>query len=126
MQKNKCNNILIINDSATLNILLKLTLEAEGYLIEISETGIDGLAKAGLMEFQLILLDYILPDIDGLEVCRKLREGKITEHTPIAFLTSLDEADISEKIQDAGADAYIDPPFKGKLFMDRIKELIKC
>ena len=76
------------------------------------------------MEFQLILLDYILPDIDGLEVCRKLRGKKITEHTPIAFLTSLDEADISEKIQDAGADAYIDPPFKGELFMDRIKELI--
>ncbi len=118
-------DILIINDSLTLNALLKLTLEAEGFSIVFAETGCKGIVEAQKSHFKLILLDYILPDIIGVEVCKKLRENEYKTYTPIVFITGVDEDEISEEIKEAGADAYFHPPFMGKTFIDKIKNIIK-
>jgi len=118
------NKILIINDSHSLNALLKLTLEKEGFSVVYIETGLEGIEEAKTWQYRLILLDYVLPDISGLEVCKKLREEESTKHIPIAFITGKTEEEISEKIINAGADSYIEPPFKGEDFIDRINELI--
>ena len=124
MEKQKGKKILIINDSPTLNALLELTLEAEGFSVTVAETGLSGLKKAGKEEFNLILLDYLLPDINGLEVCRKLREKEVTKDTPIAFVSGTDKDEILKKIKKVGGDAYIDPPFTGEIFIDKINDLI--
>ena len=124
MQNPKCNNILIINDSPTLNTLLQLTLEGEGYSIAVAETGLDGIEKAKAGQYHLILLDYNLPDINGIEVCRRLRKEQVTKKTPIAFVSGTDEEELSGKIKDAGANAFIDPPFTGEVFMEKLKELL--
>ena len=124
MNKKLCS-ILIINDSPSLNELLKLTLEAGGFLVGFAETGINGLREAKEWQYDLFLLDYTLPDINGVEVCRKLRKEKLTSTTPIAFITGMDKDRIYEEIIDAGADAYINPPFRGPAFIDIIKKLIE-
>ena len=124
MEKQKGKKILIINDSPTLNALLELTLEAEGFSVTVAETGLSGLKKAGKEEFNLILLDYLLPDINGLEVCRKLREKEVTKDTPIAFVSGTDKDEILKKIKKVGGDAYIDPPLTGEIFIDKINDLI--
>jgi DNA-binding response OmpR family regulator len=124
LEKQKGKKILIINDSPTLNALLELTLEAEGFSVTVAETGLSGLKKAGKEEFNLILLDYLLPDINGLEVCRKLREKEVTKDTPIAFVSGTDKDEILKKIKKVGGDAYIDPPFTGEIFIDKINDLI--
>ena len=120
----KQKNILIINDSPTLNTLLQLILEAERFSVTVAETGLSGLEEAETGKYNLILLDYVLPDISGLEVCKKLRTDNLTKNTPIAFISGMDEDKISEKIKNAGADAYINPPYIGDAFIDRINELI--
>ena len=126
MENRTNNNILIVNDSLTLNTLLQLTLEAEGFDVVFAETGLDGLKEAMSGQYNLILLDYVLPDINGLDVCRKLRKEPLTKNTTIAFISGKDESEISEAIVRAGADAYINPPFMGTVFINRINELIKC
>jgi DNA-binding response OmpR family regulator len=124
--KQQCRKILIINDSPTLNALLELTLKAEGFSVTAAVTGLSGLEEAGKMQYDLILLDYILPDINGLDVCRKLRKKELTRDTPIAFVSGTDAEELSEKSIDAGADAYIDSPFTGEAFIKRIRELSVC
>ena len=124
LQNQKCDKILVVNDSPTLNALLKIILEAEGFSVVITETGSDGLEEAEKTQYHLILLDYVLPDIGGLDVCRELRKRKLTENVPIAFISGKDEAEISEKIKEAGADAYIHPPYMGKVFINRINSII--
>jgi DNA-binding response OmpR family regulator len=126
LEKKQCRKILIINDSPTLNTLLELTLKAEGFSVTAAVTGLSGLKEAGKMQYDLILLDYVLPDINGLDICRKLRKKELTRDTPIAFVSGTDEEEISEKIIDAGADAYIDPPFTGEAFIKKIRELLVC
>ena len=125
MSNKKNKNILVINDSPTLNTLLQFTLEGEGYSIAVAETGIDGIEKAKMGQYHLILLDYLLPDINGLEVCKRLRKEKITKNIPIAFVSGTDEEEISKKAKNAGADTYINPPFTGEVFINRINEIIR-
>ena len=125
MQNIPEKDILVINDSLTLNALLKLTLEAEGFSVVFAETGYKGIDEAQKSHFKLILLDYVLPDIVGVEVCKILRKKEYTSSTPIVFITGVDENEISEKIKKAGADAYFPPPFMGKVFIDKIKKVME-
>jgi DNA-binding response OmpR family regulator len=123
LQNQKCGNLLVINDSQTLNTLLKLVLEAEGFSVSLAETGHDGLKEANSRQYKLILLDYNLPDINGLDVCIKLKNEERTKNTPIAFITAIDKDDILEKIKNVGADAYIEAPYTGDIFINRINKL---
>ena len=126
MGNKQCRKILIINDSPTLNALLELTLTAEGFSVTVAVAGLPGLKEAEKMQYDLILLDYILPDVNGLDICRKLRKKELSKDTTIAFVSATDAEELSEKILDAGADAYIEPPFTGEAFIKRIKELAVC
>ena len=125
MSDKKNKSILVINDSPTLNALLQLVLQKEGYTISIAETGLSGIEKAVAGEFQLILLDYNLPGINGAEVCRRLRKNSVTMNIPIAFASATTVDKISEELNNADADAYINPPFMGDIFIDKIKSLLE-
>ena len=110
--------ILIIEDDSDIAAIEKDYLEISGYEVEISATGSDGMAKALSGNFDLIILDIMLPEIDGFEVCKSIRD-KID--IPIMMLTAR-KSDI-DKIKGLGfgADDYIEKPFSPSVLVARVK-----
>jgi DNA-binding response OmpR family regulator len=119
------HKILIIQDSPSVNAMLKFRLEKGGLSVEISETGEEGIEKTKAAQYQLILLDYNLPGINGSEVCRILKGEEKTKNIPIVFMSAKDEEKLNQITKEAGADGYIGLPFDGKTFIDRITGFLK-
>lgn len=119
------DKILIIQDSPSINAMLKFRLEKGGFSVETSETGEEGVEKTKAGQYQLILLDYNLPGINGSEVCRILKREEKTKNIPIVFMSAKDEDKLSQITKDAGADGYIGLPFDGKTFIERITGFLK-
>ena len=111
--------ILIVEDEKGITDFLKQGLEEEGYTITLANNGADGLELALNHSFDLILLDWMMPKLSGLEVCRAYRKTNTT--TPILFLTAKDT--IQETIEGlrAGANDYIKKPFSFDELLERIK-----
>ncbi len=120
------SRILLIEDEGDIADSLRFNLEkAGGYTVAVSRTGDEGLALAKKKDFDLILLDLMLPDMDGLEVCRALRASADRSHLPILMLTA--RADESDKLigLEIGADDYITKPFNMKELLARVKALLR-
>lgn len=114
--------ILVIEDDEAILAFLRRGLGYEGYEVETAETGQKGLALAGGNRPDLVVLDWMLPGMDGLEVCKRLRSmGKI----PILMLTAKDS--VNDRVQglDAGADDYMVKPFNLDELMARIRALLR-
>ena len=120
------DKILIIQDSPSINAMLKFRLGAGGFSVEAVETGEEGIEKAKAHQYQLILLDYNLPGINGSQVCRILKNEESTKQTPIVFMSSKDEDKLRQITEEAGADGYIGLPFEGKKFTEKITGFIKA
>lgn len=103
--------ILIVEDDFDISNMLRIYFGGQGYDVEVAPRGEEALEKTRSGLPQLIVLDIMLPDIDGYEVCRRLRTNTRTSHIPIIFLTQKDER--SDKLQglELGADDYITKPF---------------
>lgn len=111
--------ILVIEDEVGISNFLSQGLEEEGFSVEVAPDGLKGLEKATNKAVDLILLDWMLPGLSGLEVCKKIREKNQT--VPIIFLTAKDT--IQETIEGlkAGANDYIKKPFSFEELLERIK-----
>ncbi len=120
------DKILIIQDSPSINAMLKFRLGAGGFSVEAVETGELGVEKATGDGYQLILLDYNLPGMNGSQVCRILKKEEKTKHIPVVFMSSKDEEKLQQITEEAGADGYIGLPFEGKKFAERIKGFIEA
>ena len=114
--------ILIIEDEANISDFIKMELEYEGYEVFICEAGKSGLESALNNEFDLIILDLMLPIISGLEVCRRLKRKK---NTPIIMLSAKD--DVMDKVAglQIGADDYITKPFAIEELLARIQVVFR-
>jgi two-component system phosphate regulon response regulator PhoB len=117
------SSILIIEDERTLTKVLTYNLQREGYEVVVAHDGQEGLRKAQTLLPDLILLDLMLPLMDGLEVCRQVRAGDRTREIPIIMLTA--KAEETEQIVgfSMGADDYVTKPFSIKVLLQRIKAL---
>ena len=115
--------ILIIEDERALTDVLAYNLQREGYDVTIAHDGKEGLRKAQMQTPDLILLDLMLPGLDGLEVCRELRSGERTRNVPILMLTARAEETDQVVGFSMGADDYVTKPFSVKVLMQRIKAL---
>ncbi|UXR83432.1 response regulator transcription factor [Staphylococcus sp. IVB6214] len=115
-------NVLIIEDEQNLARFIELELKHENYDVSIKNDGISGLNIALQQNFDIILLDLMLPGIDGLEVCKRLRKQK---DTPIIMITA--KGEIYDKVQglDHGADDYIVKPFEIEELLARIRALVR-
>src|SRR5437660_7729426 len=115
--------ILIIEDERALTDVLAYNLQREGYDVTIAHDGKEGLRKAQMQTPDLILLDLMLPGLDGLEVCRELRAGERTRSVPILMLTAKAEETDQVVGFSMGADDYVTKPFGIKVLVQRVKAL---
>jgi two-component system alkaline phosphatase synthesis response regulator PhoP len=118
-------SILIIDDEPDIRLLLKYNLEKEGYLVAEAENGPDGIEEAKKIKPDLILLDVMMPEMDGIETCEVLKTIEGLESTMICFLTARGEDYSQIAGFDAGADDYITKPIKPKLLVSRITALLR-
>ncbi|MCA3183930.1 response regulator transcription factor [Cupriavidus sp.] len=116
-------NILVIEDDARVADFLVRGLRAEGYLVQLARTGPEGLDMARRGDAALLLLDLMLPGINGLELCQTLRAER--NHVPILILTSL--SDVGDRVAGLrlGADDYLTKPFAFEELLARIEALLR-
>jgi two-component system, OmpR family, response regulator ResD len=114
--------ILIVDDEERIRRLLKMYLERENYLIEEAEDGNEALEKAFANDYDVILLDLMMPGKDGIEVCRELREKKTT---PVIMLTAKGEEVNRVQGFEVGTDDYIVKPFSPREVVLRVKALLR-
>jgi DNA-binding response OmpR family regulator len=116
--------ILVVEDNPDLAANLVDYLEVRGYVVDTANDGLSGLHLAGTQAFDVILLDLILPGLDGITLCRHLRE-QIGKATPILMLTARDTLDDKVKGLEAGADDYLIKPFALREVVARIEALAR-
>ena len=117
------NKILIIEDDIKIVNLLDIHLIDMGFELEKAMTGLEGLEKALHNQFCLIILDLMLPEMDGIEVCRRIREQN--KFTPILMLTAKSEEFDKVLGLEIGADDYITKPFSIREFITRVKAILR-
>ncbi len=115
--------LLLIEDSRRISDFVVKGLEESGYTVALAENGTDARSLINRKEWGLILLDIMLPDIDGIELLQYTRYKKI--HTPILVLSALGELDDKIKALDLGADDYLVKPFHFKELLARINALTR-
>jgi len=117
--------ILLVEDSPTQAMSVKDVLEHEGYDVVVAGDGIEGLAQFYSFEPDVVLLDGILPKMDGFEVCRTLKEGRNDRFTPVIMLTV--RGDLSSKVTalDLGADDYLTKPFEPEELLARMRAALR-
>lgn len=119
---NPAQAILVVDDEAQMRRLLRTSLENEGYAVTVAENGVDAVRQAESHRFDLIILDLGLPDIDGIEVLKKLRAWA---RYPIVILSARsDERDIIASL-DAGANDYLTKPFRGGELIARVRSALR-
>ena len=124
MQKEKIK-ILIVDDEPDILEILKLNLKSEGYKVSTAENGKKALKKADKINPDLIVLDLMMPIMDGIETCERLRLDSRYKNTLIIFLTARSEDYSQIAALDVGADDYISKPIKPRVFLSKIKSLLR-
>lgn len=116
------HNILVVDDEERIRKLLRMYLEREGYTIDEAENGEEALEKSLANNYDIILLDLMLPGMDGLEVCTEIRKRKAT---PIIMLTARGEEANRVEGFEAGTDDYVVKPFSPRELIHRVKAVLK-
>jgi len=117
--------ILIVEDEKDILHLVKMYLEKEGYRTSTATTGLEGLKQVKTEHPDLIILDLMLPEMDGLEVCKRIRGDRETARIPMIMLTAkVEESDTIIGLE-LGADDYVTKPFSPKALVARVKALFR-
>jgi two-component system alkaline phosphatase synthesis response regulator PhoP len=118
-------HILVVEDDEDVLELLRYNLTKEGFRVTGVTSGEEALLSTKAQTFDLVLLDLILPGIDGLEICRHLKRDSITQHIPVVMVTAKgEEADIVTGLE-LGADDYIVKPFSIKVLLAQINSVLR-
>jgi len=115
--------ILVVEDEQKLAALLERGLVEEGHTADVARTGEDALWMAGSVEYDAIVLDLMLPGVNGVEVCRRLRESEVW--SPVLMLTARDAIEDRVAGLDAGADDYLPKPFSFAELLARLRALVR-
>jgi len=117
--------ILLVEDDPALRKLLKEALPESIFVIDIAETGREGLDMIVKRKPDLILLDWNLPDLNGFEVCKYIKQNKDCAHIPIIMVTAYSELNRKVSALDVGADDYITKPFEIEELIARVKAVLR-
>jgi len=116
-------HILLVEDEPVIRELVSSMLSDDAVNVVCAEDGIEGLKLAKTRAFQLILMDVVLPKMDGVSVCRILKSDPATARVPVYMLTGKAKKADVESATMAGADGYIHKPFRGAELMDLVERL---
>ena len=119
------HTILIVDDEPDILELVEYNLSKEGYTVHTAENGHEAVRKAKKVHPDLVLLDVMMPEMDGMETCIEMRKHTELENVVIAFLTARGEDYSQIAGFDAGADDYITKPIKPRVLLSRIKALLR-
>ena len=119
------DSILIIDDEEDIINLLSYNLEKEGFKVYSAMNGVEGIEMAKKIHPSLIVLDVMMPEMDGIEVCETIRANSTIGDTKICFLTARNEDYSQIAGLDAGADDYVAKPIKPKVLVSRIKAILR-
>ncbi len=125
MASTPAKTVLIVEDEQDILQLVKLYLEKEGFRTVTAITGTEGLRRAKESQPDLVILDLMLPEVDGLEVCKRLRSAPATAMLPIIMLTAKAEESDTVIGLELGADDYVTKPFSPKTLVSRVKALFR-
>jgi DNA-binding response OmpR family regulator len=125
MTQNGAKKILIVEDERDILQLVKMYLEKEGFRVLTASTGSEGLKLARSEKPDLLILDLMLPEMDGLEVCKRLRSAPETAMLPIIMLTAKAEESDTVIGLELGADDYVTKPFSPKALIARVKAMFR-
>ncbi len=118
-------HLFIAEDESPIITLLKYNLEKEGHKVSYSENGEDALKQIKDKHPDLILMDWMLPDLSGVDICKNLKKDKKFKDIPIIMVTAKGEEEDKLKAFDTGADDYVTKPFSQKELNARIKSLLR-
>ncbi|GEQ84567.1 DNA-binding response regulator [Patiriisocius marinistellae] len=123
--KKKDTIILLVDDEPDILEIIGYNLTSEGYQVVTAKNGVEAIAMALKHKPKLIVLDVMMPEMDGMEACEKLREIPELSETVITFLTARDEDYSQVAGFEAGADDYITKPIKPKVLISKVKSLLR-
>jgi two-component system alkaline phosphatase synthesis response regulator PhoP len=123
--KKKHTRILLVDDEPDILEILEYNLTSEGYQVDTAKNGLEALKKADEWKPHLVLLDVMMPEMDGIETCEKLRNNASLSDVLIVFLTARSEDYSQVAGLEAGADDYITKPIKPKVLMSKIKAMLR-
>jgi diguanylate cyclase (GGDEF)-like protein len=117
--------ILVVEDEAALRTILKLQLEGAGYEVATAQDGVEGLERVNGDPPDLILLDLMMPRMDGCEVCRRLKSSFVTSHIPVIMLTARGE--LRDKLAglEIGANDYVSKPYSHQELLARVRNILQ-
>jgi two-component system cell cycle response regulator CtrA len=115
--------VLLVEDDAALAAGIEMMLKREGCVVDATDLGEDGIEIGKLYDYDIIILDLLLPDIDGYEVLRRLRAARV--HTPILILSGLGELDHKVKGLGFGADDFLTKPFDRRELVARLQAIVR-
>ncbi len=124
-EKKPSLQVLVVDDEENIQELIRLGLRYEGFQVESASNGPDAISAAQRLNPDLIILDLMLPGMDGLEVCRRLRINPTTQDIPILMLTAKDEVHDRVVGLDTGADDYLTKPFDFEELVARVKAILR-
>jgi DNA-binding response OmpR family regulator len=117
--------VLVIEDDVETRLLLRRLLEAGGFTVDAVWSGEKGLQAASSGRFDCLVLDLMMPDIDGFAVIEKLRAAEVTRRLPIVVLTVLDDDQSRIRALQAGADVYLQKPVNSKTLLESVWKLLE-
>lgn len=118
-------NIFIVEDEKPIITLLQYNLEKEGYKVDFSETGEEAMQNIKKNVPDLIILDWMLPDFSGIEVCKQIKKINKLKNIPVLMLTAKSEEEDKVRGFESGVDDYVTKPFSYKEILLRVKSLLK-
>lgn len=124
-EKQPLLKVLVIDDEENIVEFVKLGLRYEGFQVESASDGLQGLAAAQRVNPDIIILDLMMPGIDGLEVCRRLRNNPVTQNIPVIMLTAKDEVRDRVLGLEVGADDYLTKPFSFDELLARLRAILR-
>ncbi|GAA4498380.1 hypothetical protein GCM10023172_15220 [Hymenobacter ginsengisoli] len=116
--------ILLVDDEPNIVMSLEFLMRKNGYQVGIARNGTEALAAISQTPYDLVLLDVMMPDVDGYQVCRRLRQRPDRTATKVIFLSAKSQPADVQKGYDAGADLYIPKPFSTRQLMQKVRELL--
>ncbi len=117
--------ILVVDDEPDILEFVKYNLQKEGFRVSTADNGLRGLEEARRVKPDLIILDIMMPEMDGVEVCRQLRSEQLFNNTVVAFLTARDEDYSQIAALDVGGDDYITKPIRPRVLISRVNALLR-